>query len=52
MTDHPIARQMLGYLFVRGGVHELAYAKALEELTGATVSKMLNIPKLGLSGER
>ena len=33
-TDHPIARQMLGYLFVRGGVHALAYAKALEELTG------------------
>jgi Mn-containing catalase len=32
-TDHPIARQMLGYLFVRGGVHALAYAKALEELT-------------------
>jgi len=44
MTDHPIARQMLGYLFVRGGVHALAYAKALEELTGATVTKMLNMP--------
>src|SRR5215217_2446793 len=46
MTDHPIARQMLGYLFVRGGVHALAYAKALEELTGATVSKLLNIPNV------
>ena len=46
MTDHPIARQMLGYLLVRGGVHALAYAKALEELTGATVSKMLNIPNI------
>ena len=46
MTDHPIARQMLGYLFVRGGVHALAYAKALEELTGATVSKLLNIPNI------
>jgi Mn-containing catalase len=45
-TDHPIARQMLGYLFVRGGVHALAYAKALEELTGADVKKMLPIPKL------
>src|SRR5919106_7103751 len=45
-TDHPIARQMLGYLFVRGGVHALAYAKALEELTGADVTKMLPIPKL------
>jgi hypothetical protein len=27
MTDRPIARQMLGYLFVRGGVHALAYAE-------------------------
>jgi Mn-containing catalase len=44
MTDHPIARQMLGYLFVRGGVHALAYAKALEELTGVDVKKMLPIP--------
>ncbi|WDT93174.1 manganese catalase family protein [Thermoleophilum album] len=46
MTDHPIARQMLGYLFVRGGVHALAYAKALEELTGVDVKKMLPIPKI------
>jgi Mn-containing catalase len=45
-TDHPVARQMLGYLFVRGGVHALAYAKALEELTGADVKKMLPIPNL------
>src|SRR5829696_3850602 len=45
-TDHPIARQMLGYLFVRGGVHALAYAKALEELTGVDVKKMLPIPNL------
>jgi Mn-containing catalase len=45
-TDHPIARQMLGYLFCRGGVHALAYAKALEELTGADVKKMLPIPNL------
>jgi Mn-containing catalase len=46
MTDHPIARQMLGYLFVRGGVHALAYAKALEELTGVDVKKMLPIPAI------
>jgi Mn-containing catalase len=46
MTDHPIARQMLGYLFVRGGVHALAYAKALEELTGVDVKKMLPIPNI------
>ncbi len=37
---------MLGYLLVRGGVHALAYAKALEELTGVTVSKMLNNPSI------
>jgi Mn-containing catalase len=46
MTDHPVARQMLGYLFVRGGVHALAYAKALEELTGVDVKKMLPIPRI------
>jgi manganese catalase len=45
-TDHPIARRMLGYLFVRGGVHALAYAKALEELTGVDVKKMLPIPAI------
>jgi Mn-containing catalase len=45
-TDHPVARQMLGYLFVRGGVHALAYAKALEELTGVDVKKMLPIPRI------
>jgi Mn-containing catalase len=46
MTDHPIARRMLGYLLVRGGVHQVAYAKALEELTGADVTRMLNIPRI------
>ncbi len=45
-TDHPVARRMLGYLLVRGGVHQVAYAKALEELTGAEVTKLLNIPKI------
>jgi Mn-containing catalase len=45
-TDHPIARQMLGYLFVRGGVHALAYAKALGELTGVDVKRMLPIPNI------
>jgi Mn-containing catalase len=45
-TDHPVARQMLGYLLVRGGVHTLAYAKALEDLTGCDVKKMMPIPKI------
>jgi Mn-containing catalase len=46
MTKDPCAREMLGYLFVRGGVHALAYAKALEQLTGVEMSKMLPIPKI------
>jgi Mn-containing catalase len=46
MTKDPCARQMLGYLFVRGGVHALAYAKALEQLTGVAMSQMLPIPKI------
>ena len=37
---------MLGYLFVRGGVHALAYGKALEQLTGVKMSEMLPIPKI------
>lgn len=46
MTKDPAARMMLGYLFVRGGVHALAYAKALETLTGVKMSEMLPIPKI------
>ena len=46
MTKNPAAREMLGYLFVRGGVHALAYAKALETLTGVEMSKMLPIPRI------
>jgi Mn-containing catalase len=46
MTNHPIARRMVGYLLVRGGVHQVAYAKALEQLTGVEVAKMLNIPNI------
>jgi Mn-containing catalase len=46
MTKDPCARQMLGYLFVRGGVHALAYAKALETLTGVKMSEMLPIPNI------
>ena len=46
MTDHPVAREMVGYLLVRGGVHIVAYAKALEVATGVDVTKMLPIPNL------
>lgn len=46
MTDNPVAREMIGYLLVRGGTHIIAYAKALEVLTGVDVGKMLPIPSL------
>jgi Mn-containing catalase len=44
MTDNPTARRMCGYLLTRGGVHQVAYAKALEKLTGVDVGKMLPVP--------
>jgi Mn-containing catalase len=47
MTKDPAAREMLGYLFVRGGVHRDAYAKAIQKLTGADLTKMLPVPKIG-----
>nr|WP_154309253.1 manganese catalase family protein [Metabacillus lacus] len=46
MTDNPAAREMIGYLLVRGGVHIVAYAKALEVITGVDLGKMLPIPNL------
>ncbi|ATP41239.1 manganese catalase [Solibacillus sp. R5-41] len=46
MTDHPTAREMIGYLLVRGGVHVIAYAKAIEMATGLDVTRMLPIPSL------
>ncbi len=46
MTDHPTAREMIGYLLVRGGTHALAYAKALEILTGVYIPDMIPIPSL------
>ncbi len=44
MAPDPIARAMVGYLLVRGGVHIVAYAKALEKLTGADIGRVLPIP--------
>jgi Mn-containing catalase len=46
MTDQPVARELIGYLLVRGGTHILAYAKALEMATGVDLTKMLPIPDL------
>lgn len=46
MTNHPVAREMIGYLLVRGGTHIVAYAKAMEMATGVDVTKLLPIPNL------
>nr|WP_323873146.1 manganese catalase family protein [Paenibacillus polymyxa] len=46
MTDNPVVREIVGYLLVRGGVHVMAYTKALEKLTGVEMTKMLPIPNL------
>ncbi|MFN8541342.1 MAG: manganese catalase family protein [Thermomicrobiales bacterium] len=46
MVDDPAARAAVGYLLVRGGVHVVAYARALEVLTGADLSKLFPIPDL------
>ena len=40
-VDHPAARALTGYLLVRGGVHQVAYARALENLTGANMDEPL-----------
>src|ERR671915_1103524 len=46
MVDDPTAREMVGYLLVRGGTHIVAYATALEALTGVDVGKLLPIPDI------
>ncbi|HEY8581698.1 MAG TPA: manganese catalase family protein [Capillimicrobium sp.] len=46
MTDHPAARALTGYLLVRGGVHQVAYARAVENLTGANLMKLFPSPRI------
>ena len=46
MCEHPAARALTGYLLVRGGVHQVAYARALENLTGADMSKLFPTPRI------
>jgi Mn-containing catalase len=46
MVDHPAARALTGYLLVRGGVHQVAYARALEKLTGAELMKLFPSPRI------
>jgi Mn-containing catalase len=45
-VEHPAARALTGYLLVRGGVHQIAYARALERLTGAQMSKLFPAPRI------
>ena len=46
MVEHPVARALTGYLLVRGGVHQVAYARALENLTGANLMKLFPTPRI------
>jgi Mn-containing catalase len=46
MVDHPAARALTGYLLVRGGVHQVAYARALELITGADLTKTFPAPRI------
>jgi Mn-containing catalase len=46
MVAHPAARALTGYLLVRGGVHQVAYARAIERLTGADLMKLFPAPRI------
>jgi len=46
MVEHPAARALTGFLLVRGGVHQVAYARAIENLTGADLMKMFPAPRI------
>ena len=46
MVEHPAARALTGYLLVRGGVHQIAYARAIENLTGANLMRLFPSPRI------
>lgn len=46
MVTDPTARELVGFLLVRGGMHVVAYARALEQLTGVEVTKLVPVPDL------
>jgi Mn-containing catalase len=46
MVEHPAARTLTGYLLVRGGLHQVAYARALENLTGSNLMKLFPTPRI------
>lgn len=45
-TSDPTVRELTAFLLVRGSTHVIAYAKALETLSGIEVSKLFPIPDL------
>jgi manganese catalase len=45
-VDHPSARALTGYLLIRGGVHQVAYARALELVTGVDLTKAFPMPRI------
>ena len=44
----PTAREICGYLLVRGSVHAHAYALALKSITGVNIEQMLPTPNINL----
>src|SRR3954454_2282932 len=46
MVEHPAARALTGFLLVRGGVHQVAYSRAVEHLTGADLKKLFPSPRI------
>ena len=46
MVEHPAARALTGFLLVRGGVHQVAYARAIERLTGANLMQLFPSPRI------
>ena len=48
-VSDPTAREVCGYLLVRGSVHAQAYALALKKITGVSIEKMLPVPNIPLS---
>ncbi|MBY0336192.1 MAG: manganese catalase family protein [Acetobacteraceae bacterium] len=45
-VSDPTAREVCGYLLVRGSVHAHAYALALKKITGVDIEKMLPVPNI------
>ncbi len=48
-VSDPVSKALTGYLLVRGGVYQVAYAKALETLMGANITKMMPVPNIDTS---